>query len=322
MREGVSRRTLEAMSPDHPTPEDSDSPDDSDGTARTRGPGARLLVRARRLLTLLSATLRTGDRPGSPLRRVRPRTRAVQLGTAALAVGVLSVLVGGTEPAPHRPSVELATARGPASTTAAPDHQRPVERWARQVSGETGTPPEALHAYVEAARTVHERHPHCELPWTVLAGIGGAESDHARFGGATVLDSGRPSEEIVGVALNGSGVRSIGDTDGGRLDGDPVHDRAVGPMQFIPSTWQSWATDGNGDGTTDPQNLYDSAATAGNYLCGSAGGDALADTAGQRQALLTYNRSAAYGDEVLDHARRYADAPAPPAAPGSTATSR
>ncbi len=39
------------------------------------------------------------------------------------------------------------------------------------------------------------------------------------------------------LPLNGAnGTQAIRDTDAGQLDGDSIWDRAVGPMQFIPST--------------------------------------------------------------------------------------
>ena len=81
--------------------------------------------------------------------------------------------------------------------------------------------------------------PGCHLPWTLLAGIGRVESDHGRYGGSVLGNDGVPRPAIVGVALNGKGpVAAIHDTDNGAFDGDTVWDRAVGPMQFIPSTWR------------------------------------------------------------------------------------
>ena len=53
---------------------------------------------------------------------------------------------------------------------------------------------------------------------------------------------GRTLNPILGPVLNGVGdVAAIPDTDGGRWDGDTTWDRAVGPMQFIPSSWRSGA---------------------------------------------------------------------------------
>ena len=43
---------------------------------------------------------------------------------------------------------------------------------------------------------------------------------------------------IYGIALNGkNNTQRISDTDAGQYDDDTRFDRAVGPMQFIPSTW-------------------------------------------------------------------------------------
>ena len=95
----------------------------------------------------------------------------------------------------------------------------------------------------------------------------------------------------------------IRDTDGGALDGDTAFDRAVGPMQFIPGTWKTFAKDGNNDGVASPHNVFDAAVAAGNYLC--AGGGDLSQPAAQRAALLRYNRSDAYGALVLRWAAAY-----------------
>ena len=103
------------------------------------------------------------------------------------------------------------------------------------------------------------------------------------------------------------GFAAIGDSDAGRLDGDPAHDRAVGPMQFLPGTWAVYGQDANGDGVRDPQNLPDAALAAGTYLC-AAGGDVATPT-GARTAVLAYNHSDAYADLVLGLAAAYTGAP-------------
>jgi membrane-bound lytic murein transglycosylase B len=102
----------------------------------------------------------------------------------------------------------------------------------------------------------------------------------------------------------------IADTDGGSIDGDTTYDRAVGPMQFIPSTWDRWGRDGNDDGVVDPQNIYDAAAAAAAYLCN---GRRLTDDAGLRAGYFSYNQSAVYVERVLGFAHTYAALAIPPA---------
>jgi membrane-bound lytic murein transglycosylase B len=157
-----------------------------------------------------------------------------------------------------------------------------------------------LRAYQRAANEAPDR---CGLRWEVLAGIGKIESNHAR--GGRLTSNGDTVTPIVGPVLNGSGpVAAISDSDNGRWDGDPVWDRAVGPMQFIPGTWQRFATDGNDDGTANPHNVWDAAASAAAYLC--AGGADLSTDAGLRSALLRYNRSTAYVNNVIRWINAYA----------------
>lgn len=156
----------------------------------------------------------------------------------------------------------------------------------------------AYDAYRRAAATISAESPTCAVPWSVLAGIGRVESRHGTFGGGRLDADGDTTRRIIGVALDGGdGVALVGDTDGGALDGDGVHDRAVGPMQFIPSTWRSVARDGDLDGRADPHNLYDAALTAAAYLCRSGGG--------LERALLSYNASGTYVREVLAHRSAY-----------------
>ncbi|MEV0137324.1 MULTISPECIES: lytic murein transglycosylase [Streptomyces] len=157
-------------------------------------------------------------------------------------------------------------------------------------SAEAGIPASVLAAYKQAERTVATTDPSCRLPWQLLAAIGKVESGQAR--GGRVDANGTASPRILGPALNGQGFALIRDTDGGAYDGDAVHDRAVGPMQFIPSTWASWGQDANGDGRKDPNNIYDAALAAGRYLCANDRDLALA--ADLDKAVLSYNRSSEY----------------------------
>ena len=164
----------------------------------------------------------------------------------------------------------------------------------------------ALDAYYRAAARLAAEQPSCALPWSLLAGISRVEGRHGTFGGSALSGLGDARPPIIGIALDGSrGTRVVPDTDGGALDGDAVYDRAVGPMQFIPSTWSAHARDGDGNGTADPHNLYDAALTAAAYLCHS--GPGLDATEGARRALWSYNRSLSYQDRVLDLAAGYAE---------------
>jgi membrane-bound lytic murein transglycosylase B len=173
------------------------------------------------------------------------------------------------------------------------------------LAGPAEVPVRALMAYGNAELRLREEKPGCHLSWATLAGIGRVESDHGRYGGGSLGEDGRATRPIVGVALDGSsGVRAIADTDGGRFDGDPEVDRAVGPMQFIPSTWSRWAADGNLDGVGDPQQVDDAALAAGRYLC--AGDRDLTVPADWWAAVLSYNDSVTYGQKVFWLADGYA----------------
>ena len=183
----------------------------------------------------------------------------------------------------------------------------PLRTWANRVAGRVDVPARALMAYGNAELVLRDTQPACHLSWATLAGIGRVESDHGRYGGADLRDDGRPSKPIIGVPLDGSaGVQAIGDTDDGRYDGDPTVDRAVGPMQFIPSTWRKWTADANLDGVGDPQQIDDAALAAGRYLC--AGGRDLATPQGWWAAVFSYNNSVPYGQKVFGLADDYAHA--------------
>ncbi|MFB7027349.1 MULTISPECIES: lytic transglycosylase domain-containing protein [unclassified Streptomyces] len=160
---------------------------------------------------------------------------------------------------------------------------------------EAGIPATVLAAYKRAEQSSRSIDPGCNLPWQLLAGIGKVESGQAS--GGRVDANGTTFKPILGPALNGVGFANISDTDGGAYDGDKVHDRAVGPMQFIPSTWATWGQDANGDGKKDPNNIYDAAQAAGRYLC--ANDRNLLLKADLDRAVLSYNRSTEYLNTVL-----------------------
>jgi Transglycosylase SLT domain len=79
---------------------------------------------------------------------------------------------------------------------------------------------------------------------------------------------------------------------------------ALGPMQFLPSTWRTWGTDGFGDtGAPDIMNPFDAVPSAARLLCA----DGAADGGQQlRGAIFAYNHATWYVDEVLTLAAEYA----------------
>ncbi|NNE75011.1 MAG: hypothetical protein HKN26_15200 [Acidimicrobiales bacterium] len=150
----------------------------------------------------------------------------------------------------------------------------------------------------------------CDVPWTVLAGIGKVASNHGRVYGTRRTASGTVYPAILSEPLDGSDGRlAIADTDDGNWDGDPIWDRAVGPFQFIPSTWAFYAADGNGDHARDPQNLWDAATAAAAHLCAFGADDP--DTVDD--AISAYYFSDVFIEPVLSAALEYSGDPLPPA---------
>ncbi|HEX4472772.1 MAG TPA: lytic murein transglycosylase [Nocardioides sp.] len=170
----------------------------------------------------------------------------------------------------------------------------------RVISGASasGIPAVALAAYQRAATVIDTADRTCHMPWQLVAAIGRVESDHGRADGNVLTDRGIDKPGVYGPRLDGRhGTVLIKDTDAGQYDGDSTYDRAVGPMQFIPSTWAIVGVDADNDGRRDPQDIYDAALGSAVYLC--SGPDDLATTAGQRSAVFRYNHSEKYVDLVL-----------------------
>ena len=167
-----------------------------------------------------------------------------------------------------------------------------------------GIPVRALEAYRTAATLVEAADPASNIDWALLAAIGRVESNHARFG-ANQLDAGGVAQPgIIGIPLDGShGTARITDSDNGLLDRDRVFDRAVGPMQFIPSTWRSVGVDADRDGAKNPQDMTDAATTTAIYLCSGPGDLSRPDELSA--ALMRYNASDSYGRTVAAIADAY-----------------
>ena len=167
--------------------------------------------------------------------------------------------------------------------------------------GALGIPTMALSAYRNAERMMAGADPGCGISWNLLAGIGRIESLHAN-GGATDVH-GTAVRPIYGPALDGTlpGNEVIVQGNGG---GRVTYARAMGPMQFLPGTWARYASDGDGDGVADPQNLYDATLAAARYLC--SGGLNLRDQSQVMAAILRYNNSMPYAQNVLGWAAAYA----------------
>jgi membrane-bound lytic murein transglycosylase B len=164
----------------------------------------------------------------------------------------------------------------------------------------------ALDAYYRAARSTATDNPACGVRWWGLAGIARVEGRHGSYGGASLDEHGDTTKRIIGIQLNGTNnTQVVVDSDGGALDGDADYDRAVGPMQFIPQTWQRFAADGNDDGVATPFNMYDATLAAARYLCRASHG--LGEDPGLRAAYFSYNHSDAYVERVLSFARFYAN---------------
>lgn len=135
------------------------------------------------------------------------------------------------------------------------------------------------------------------LPWQVLAAIGWEESRHGQ--GRVDPVTGDVDPPIEGPPIDGRrGFALLRDSS--RPDGFA---RALGPMQFLSSTWERWATvapDRPPGATPNVQNAWDAIFTAARYLC--AGREQIGDL---RQAILSYNRSDAYVRAVVQKARAY-----------------
>ncbi|MCA9349426.1 lytic murein transglycosylase, partial [Candidatus Saccharibacteria bacterium] len=120
------------------------------------------------------------------------------------------------------------------------------------------------------------------LDWTVIAGMYKKESNHGRYPNNTVAADGTVSNPIIGDVLTRSG------------------ERAIGPGQFLPSTWSSVGFDADGDGEVNAQDADDAIASSVRYICPGVG-----KNDNYKSAVAIYNGSSSYYTGVMNWSSRY-----------------
>ncbi len=209
---------------------------------------------------------------------------------------------GGNTTLPDGTNVPNQALKAPASMTQpgsiAPGVPAGASQSVIESASTNGIPAAALAAYQRAAQVINSADKSCNVPWQLIAAIGRVESDHGRYGGNVLGEDGKSRPGIYGIALDGSNeTQQVRDSDAGQYDDDPVYDRAVGPMQFIPATWSIVGVDGDGDGTRDPQDIDDASLASAVYLC--SGDEDLSTYGGQKASVYRYNHSQEYVDLVI-----------------------
>ncbi|MGH9154188.1 MAG: lytic transglycosylase domain-containing protein [Acidimicrobiales bacterium] len=151
----------------------------------------------------------------------------------------------------------------------------------------TGLNPVFVDAYNKAAARAAELVAGCKVRASAIAAIGKIESSHGRTDGGDgqVSPNGDVTPPIYGPST--------------------PYGRAVGPMQFLESTWESSGQDGNGDGVKDPHNIFDAALATAGYLCRAVPGSELTSDDDLRKAFWSYNHSDAYVEDVLGWTKTY-----------------
>ena len=198
--------------------------------------------------------------------RLEQRSQGRRAGAAGRALGRLDRR--GRHRGDAEPGRERARCRQPARR-----HHRPAEAIEAPASVSRG---HAMSAGVGRAghrQRVDQRHPvgraggvptrrgghqhrrrrpaTCRGSWSRRSGASSPTTVASAAARSTTRAWPRPASS--GPRLDGRrGVQEVSDTDAGLLDGDERFDRAVGPMQFIPSTWSVVGVDADNDGQRNP----------------------------------------------------------------------
>ena len=205
----------------------------------------------------------------------------------------------------------------------------PVDVTGWEALAALGIPEHAARAYVQAIAKVGTIESGCAVDVAYLAGFGFMESGHGTVAvdlatgtsdgpgrkGPVTWDplTGESTPAILGTLLDGRGAggnttpypNRLAPTERAFYRQSEPYLRAVGPTQFLPSTWEGVraVADGNDDGVGDPFNYYDGALATAVKTCRD--GQGLASEAAQRRAALAYNGAGWYADGVLSKAAEY-----------------
>lgn len=238
--------------------------DDGEQSADPMHHARRVAGAALRTLGKLTRPLRSVRRGLSPMRRLRrrhetERTRARRRRRRLLIWAVVALMVmqscGALGMAMHAASDSDGDAGAVGLTGAG------------SLTG-AGISPRLAEAYRAAAGRCPG------LDENLIAAVGGVETDHGSFAGARIdPQTGVVAPSIFGPPLNGTNntaAMPIGPWSGWWGLSGPWQ-RAVGPMQFLPSTFDAYAADADGDGLTNPHDIDDAVATSAAYICANAG---------------------------------------------------
>lgn len=218
----------------------------------------------------------TGLTMAGVLMMVLAATSAVFVAIGGGGGGGASLLAAGDSCIGQRsPSAGPPTAGPTEAPTASLTLPPPQPPYGQYRGGPPGAiPPEYLSLYQQAGQSRG-------IPWQVLAGVGWEELRHG-------------DGKLVNAEASSAG--------------------AVGPMQFMPATWQQYAVDGDGDGRTDPSHAADAIPAAADMLVANG---ARKGVDGLRKSLYQYNHAEWYVNDVLAWAYHYANGQSVPIGPDS-----
>ena len=171
--------------------------------------------------------------------------------------------------------------------------------WVARTARAAGIPAPAVRAYGAATLRELAADPGCHLAWTTLAGVGWVESQHGTLGGLRLGADGRPSRQIDGPVLDGSGDVAAVPGDAGSWQ------RATGPLQFIPSTGSAGAP--TATATESPTRRTSTTRRTPPHATSARPGPTSPPAPGWSAAIFSYNHSDAYVRSVYDAAQAYAD---------------